>query len=310
MKRKTHDDYVEEVAKTNPYIEVVGFYCNCHTPIMHRCKIDGNEWMASPANVLRGRGCPKCKSARLRNNKIKTHEQYVEEVKQIHDDIIVVGQYAGNRVCILHKCVVDGHVWEASPNNILKGSGCPLCAIERRSVCRTKSHDEYVCEVKTINPNIEVAEQYVGAETKILHRCKIDGHEWYVLPGNILSGHGCPVCNESRGERDIAHYLNKHNVKYIPQYTFNNCKNQRVLPFDFYLPEYNVCIEYDGEQHYRSVEHFGGENGIKQRQLNDFIKTTYCQTNSIILLRIKYDQNVEVELDKFFNNTKLMKEVI
>ena len=310
MKRKTHDDYVQEVATVNPSIEVIGVYNGGHEPIMHRCKVDGNEWMASPANILRGRGCPKCKSLKLHNNKAKTHSQYVEDVESLHDNIVVLGAYTDNRTHILHQCTLDGYTWEAIPGNILKGSGCPLCAIEKQRISRTKDHEDYVAEVQAVNQNIEVVEQYAGAEIKILHRCKIDGYEWYVLPSNILSGHGCPICNESRGEKDIAAYLKKHNITYISQYTFNDCKNQRPLPFDFYIQKYNVCIEYDGEQHYKPIEHFGGEVGFQQRQINDMIKTNYCVSHKIGLLRIRYDQDVNSELDHFLNNTKLIKEVV
>lgn len=310
MKRKTHNEYVLEVANLNTSIEVVGIYNGGHTPIMHRCKIDGHEWMANPSGILSGKGCPMCKRLKLHNEKAKTHEQYVKEVEALNDNIIVVGQYIGNRSRILHKCIIDGNIWEAAPRNILAGSGCPVCALERRKILRTKSHEDYVAEVAIVNPNIKVVGQYTGAETKILHRCKIDGYEWDVLPSNVLSGHGCPICNESRGEREISNYLIKHNIDYIPQYTFDKCKNKKVLPFDFYLSEYNACIEYDGEQHYRPIEHFGGEDGFLQRKNNDSIKTAYCDLNNIQLLRIKYDQNVEIELDNFFNNTKLIKEVI
>lgn len=311
MRKKTHNEYILEVAAINTNIKVIGQYDGNHTPIIHKCCIDDYEWMASPANILKGQGCPRCKSLKLHSLKVKSHEQYVDEVNQIHNhNIVVIGEYVGNRTCILHKCVIDGYVWSATPGNILKGSGCPMCASEKQKLRQMKSHDDYVAQVAVINPNIDVIDQYIGAEIKILHKCKIDGHEWHVLPSNILSGHGCPVCNASRGEREIINYLIKHNIIYIPQYTFDKCKNKKMLPFDFYLPDYNICIEYDGEQHYRPVDYFGGECGFKQRQYNDSIKTTYCQLHGIQLLRIKYDQDVGIELNKFFNNTKLTKEVI
>lgn len=310
MRRKTHDEYVIEVAAINSTIEVVGNYSGNHVPIMHRCKLDSCEWMASPANILHGRNCPMCKSVKLHNEKIKTHEQYVKEVNNINSNIVVIGQYSGNRTNILHMCAVDGYTWEALPGNILKGSGCPVCALERQKIHRTKTHEDYVEEVAIINPNIEVIEQYIGAERKILHKCKVDSHEWLALPSNILSGHGCPKCNASRGEREISNYLSKNNIVNIPQYTFDDCRNKKLLPFDFYLPVYNTCIEYDGEQHYKPVDYFGGESGLQQRKNNDAIKTTYCISNGVKLLRIRYDQNVNVELDNFFNNTKLMKEVV
>lgn len=218
--------------------------------------------------------------------------------------------YAGHKTAILHECLIDGTVWYATPNNILRGCGCPMCASKKVSVYRTKTHEEYVKEVWGVNPYIQVIGTYVNSETKILHRCLIDGHEWFSLPGNILSGHGCPHCNQSIGERRISIYLDRYNVKYKTQYTFDDCRYKKCLPFDFYLVDYNVCVEYDGEQHFKAVDYFGGEDGLLERQRNDLIKTNYCLLNNIQLVRIRYDQNVEEMLDVFFHNTKLTKEAI
>ena len=310
MRKKTHEEYVNELNAINADVHVIGKYSRTHTPIMHRCTIHDYEWMASPANILKGKGCPKCRSLKLRSAKSKTHEQYVKEIRQCNKNIVVLERYINNRTNILHQCLVDNHIWSAAPVNILSGSGCPACASRKQSMERTKKHEDYVEEVYAVNSDIDVVEKYAGAETKILHRCKIDGYEWYALPSNILSGHGCPMCNVSIGEREVKYYLINHNISYIYQHTFDDCKNKKALPFDFYLPDYNACIEYDGEQHFRPVEYFGGEDGFMRRQHNDKIKTTYCKLNNITLLRIRYDQYVSSVLDDFFSNTKLIKEAI
>lgn len=61
-------------------------------------------------------------------------------------------------------------------------------------MARRKTQEEYVAEASIVNPNIEVLGRYINSNTKILHRCKIDGYEWNAYPTHILSGHGCPVC--------------------------------------------------------------------------------------------------------------------
>lgn len=119
-------------------------------------------------------------------------------------------------------------------------------------------------ELFIVNPDIEAVEQYINQNTPILHRCKIDGHEWKAAPNNILQGTGCPVCNLSHGERQIRRWLCNNNISYILQKTFEDCKNKKQLPFDFYLPEYNICIEYDGEQHFRPVDFFGGQDEFQK----------------------------------------------
>ena len=71
------------------------------------------------------------------------------------------------------------------------------------------------------------------------------------------------------------------------------------LPFDFYLPKYNSCIEFDGIQHYEPVEHFGGQESYDYTVKHDKIKNEYCKNNGILLLRIPYYKNVEEELNNF-----------
>ena len=80
----------------------------------------------------------------------------------------------------------------------------------------------------------------------------------------------------------------------------------KILYFDFYLPKFNTCIEYDGEQHFKPVDFAGkGEKWAEQQfaqiQIRDNIKNVYCIDNSIQLLRIKYTENIETVLDDFFN---------
>lgn len=78
--------------------------------------------------------------------------------------------------------------------------------MEVRSLCRKKTHDEYVAEVSALNKNIEVVGRYINARTKILHKCRIDNCEWEAAPNNILRGKGCPYCSGLRvipGENDL-----------------------------------------------------------------------------------------------------------
>ena len=72
------------------------------------------------------------------------------------------------------------------------------------------------------------------------------------------------------------------------------------MPFDFYLPAYNLCIEFDGEQHFKSIKHFGGEKRLSIQKIKDNIKTEYCKNNNIKLLRIPYYDfnNIEKILEK------------
>lgn len=88
------------------------------------------------------------------------------------------------------------------------------------------------------------------------------------------------------GEKIISEWLLINNFTFIPQHKFNECKNKRELPFDFYLTDYNICIEYDGVLHYK--DKFNNAEEFKETKKRDKIKTNYCKDNNITLLRIPY----------------------
>lgn len=126
---------------------------------------------------------------------------------------------------------------------------------------------------------------YKNTNEKIKIICPIHG-EFEQRPKHHYNGSGCPICRESKGERDVRKSLEEKNISFIKQYRFPDCKDKRTLPFDFYLPELNTCIEYDGEQHFKSKEQWGGESGFIDRQRKDEIKNEYCIKNNIKLIRL------------------------
>ena len=292
--KRTHEDYINEVLSVNQNIEVLEKYINANMPILHKCKTHNIIWNAYPGWILKGSGCIGCGYEKLRMKNTKTHEQYVEELKEVNPNIVVLENYINSWTKILHKCLIDDNEWYVNPANTLSGNGCPKCAGNIR-----KTHDEYVEEVFKVNPDIMVIGQYVNARTPILHKCLLDGYEWGIAPTCVLRGNGCPVCYESSGERQIRQWLEKNNIKYTYQMVFEDCRDIYPLPFDFYLPDYNSCVEYDHKQHFEPIEHFGGQEKFEIQQKHDNMKNEYCKNNGISLLRIPYFKDIEEELNNF-----------
>ena len=146
--------------------------------------------------------------------------------------------------------------------------------------------------------------------------CSKCGYQWNTYGTNLLGGHACPICKSSTGERKVEWFLKKYKYKYIAQYSYNNCRDILPLPFDFYLPEYNILIEIDGEQHYRPIS-FGCKDKYKildnfYKQLNhDKIKNEYCKRNNIPLIRIPYYEIQDDNLEYFlFDMLKKHKAII
>ncbi len=140
--------------------------------------------------------------------------------------------------------------------------------------------------------------KYIDAlKNKLSFKCLQCGEVFKMNWGNVSQNQGCPNCKKSKGESEVKRVLDKLGIKYISQYWYSDCRNINPLPFDFYLLDYNTCIEYHGHQHYRlrKDDLFGGEKAFKERKQNDLTKEKYCQKNNINLLVISYCDFKKIE---------------
>lgn len=167
-------------------------------------------------------------------------------------------------------------------------------------------------KLKEWNPNIVLLGEFGGVDVKTQVKCKICGNVWESTPSNLLKYRGCPACSASKGEKFIAYYLKENNIAFIPQKRFDDCKDKRVLPFDFYLPSFNMCIEFDGQQHFSPDTYFGeseekANEDFERLKRRDNIKNNYCAKNNITLIRIPYWEvnNISILLDKIFNKGRI-----
>lgn len=185
-----------------------------------------------------------------------------------------------------------------------------ICSIPS-SVLRSKKRITYSCGCKNQCALDDLTGQQFG-EWTVLRRdnSKKDSHTYWICKcscGNIRSiaktqltknrSTSCGCIKQSLGERKIKKILIDNSINFKEQKTFNDCKNIHLLFFDFYLPEYNTLIEYDGIQHFQSVEAWGGDLSFQQRQHNDKIKNNYCKDKGINLIRIPYTHYIDLNLD-------------
>jgi hypothetical protein len=134
------------------------------------------------------------------------------------------------------------------------------------------------------------------------------GHQWRVIPKDLMNEERCPNCITSKGERFMTKLLEKKNIKFEPQYRFDDCRNIYPLPFDFavFVNGELGLIEFDGSQHFKDSSGFwGGRHGFEEVQSRDNIKNKYCEDKGIPLLRIPYwwirNDRAERELDMFLS---------
>ena len=96
------------------------------------------------------------------------------------------------------------------------------------------------------------------------------------------------------GEKSIRNYLRINNILHELEKTFPLCRHKALLRFDFYLPLYNLCLEFDGIQHFKSVRKFGGKKGLLACNERDSIKFNFCKKYEISLLRIPYHKLLKI----------------
>ena len=193
-RRRTHIEYIEALSAVNPKVEVIDKYIDNSTRIRFRCLVCGRIWDAMPSSVLAGHGCPTCGKQRTADSKRKTHEQFCLDVQAINPNISFLGEYVNSKTKILCICCVCGNKWEARPQNLLKGQGCPICGRICAANKNRKTQDQFIRELEQKNPTLIVRGQYVNSSTKIAIECKKCGYLWQANPMDILNGHGCPKC--------------------------------------------------------------------------------------------------------------------
>ena len=261
-------------------------YNNIDSKIKIICKKHG-EFEQTPRCHLRGNGCQKCSG-----NKKNTQTDVLSNFYKIHGDKFDYSlvKYNGANKNIKIICKEHGEFKQLYTNH-LSGQGCPKC----RGLYKTNKEFIRECKLKHSNLYDYSKTNYINIKEKIEIICKIHG-SFLQKPSNHLSGQGCPSCLFSKGELFIKNYLINNNIEYKTQHTFDECKNKNKLPFDFYLFEKNICIEYNGLQHYKPIEYFGGEIEFQQRVIRDKIKADYCKINNINLIIIKYNDDISIKL--------------
>ena len=221
--------------------------------------------------------------------KAKTTEEFIKEAKLIHGDKYdySLTNYVNNKTKIKVICPIHG-VFEQRPDSHLKNFGCSKCGYKKMS------QQEFIDKANKIHNNkynySETIFENIKLKVKIV--CPIHG----VFEQNAhshLSGEGCPKCKSSKGETIIRNYLKENNILFEEQKRYKECKNERTLPFDFYIPKKNLLIEYNGSQHYEEAEFFGGKEKFNKQQKNDELKRKFAKDNKINLLTISYkDYNI------------------
>ncbi len=221
------------------------------------------------------------------NMKVIKTRDFILRSHEIHNykynyDLTV---YTNCRTKVRIVCPTHGEFEQTPANHLHNGYGCEQCA--RDSHRLTTLSEDRINKLKKIHNNKYLYNDLVINNSFINIYCPSHGTFSQYLYFHEY-GHGCSQCNSSsRGEYYIKNYLDNREITYKRNHIFEDCKNKKGLRFDFYIPDMNIIIEYDGEHHFIENKYFGVGN-LEYVRKNDNIKNKYCVDNKIKIIRIAY----------------------
>lgn len=283
LKKLTNKEFIERAKAIHGdkynYSKVE--YVNSRTKVCIICPKHGEFWQRANAH-LNGQTCPICNVELKKNVLSSTKELFIEKAIKIHNNKYDYSkiEYNGSfsDVCII--CSKHGEFWQ-KPSKHLFGHGCPKCAKNGIKI----TTEEFIKRAKQIhNDKYDYSKvNYINSRTKICIICPEHGEFW-MTPNNHLMNHGCPICVQSKLESEVKNMLEKNNINFVIEKTFDWLKDSSNLFLDFYLPDYNIAIECQGIQHFQPVEWFGGKKSYLNQVIRDKKKKDLCKSHNIVIL--------------------------
>lgn len=303
---KTQDKFIEEAKLIHGdiYDYSKTIYKNSRSKVTISCLEHGDFEINADTHITRKSGCPKCGNM-LKGQYIKnTKEEFIETAKSIHGDKFDYSkaEYINYTTKIMIICKYHGE-FEQTPVNHLHFD-CQKCAIEKTHNLQRKTTSQFIRESQEIHGDkFDYTEvEYTGAHNKVIIICPEHG-EFEKISRYHLGGSGCPRCciwkNENACIEIIQKLTGHHFTKIRPKFL-------NGLELDGYNADIQLAIEYNGEQHYKIIDHFH-RNGIidllKQVE-NDKIKKELCEKNGVYLIIVPYyienkEEFIQEQLDNY-----------
>lgn len=305
-KKFTTEDFIKKAKEKhgNKYNYSLSKYNGSDLKLKIICPVHGVFEQVAYSHYRVGAGCIKCAEDYTGNLSKKKVEDFIIQANKTHNNKYdySLSEYKNALKKIKINCPIHG-LFEQTPDNHLHGKGCKKCYFDKLKELYTLTNEEFIEKANLVHENFFIyklsAYKHNNIKVKII--CPTHG-EFEQTPSNHLSGKGCRKCSSSKGQSKIRKILKELNLKFTEEQIFEGCKNKLPLPFDFYLPEHNICIEFDGIQHYEPIEFFGGIKKFEERVKMDKIKNEYCKNYNIRLIRIKYNENINLKLSGFLSH--------
>lgn len=264
-------------------------YINNKTEVIITCEKHG-DFKITPECYLRGQRCKYCgyentiKFHLLKYNNFVDRANKIFNFKYIYDKVNLEHRDEKGRVCII--CPIHGEFW-ITPISHLQGQGCKYCGRISAAKKQQMKTEEFIEKVnKIFNFKYNYSKTDLSNRDKKGRVCIIcpEHGEFWIKPDNHLQGKGCAQCCESHNERKITTLLTINNIIFNKYKTFDWLKYKINQNLDFYLEKYNIAIECQGEQHFKPIKRFGGNEKFDLTIKRDINKFKLCQENGVKLL--------------------------
>lgn len=269
-------------------------YKNSCTKVKIVCPIHGVFSQVATSH-LQGNGCPICARKVAGLHCRMTTDEFIKRSNVIHKEKYDYSNtvYVKSNLPVKIMCPEHG-MFEQLPVSHLSGHGCVLCANNIR-----KTKEQFAEEAEKIHPDkyIYTEVEYKNSHTPVKIICKIHG-EFYITPHSLLKGDTCQKCSETKGEKKVRIFLEENGIEYIEQYRINlpfSALGKNNIKVDFYLPNLNTIIEFNGKQHYVEIPYFHrSKTAFASQQYRDKRLKEYCKNNGIKLIEIPYTEEYNI----------------
>ena len=286
--RSNTEDFTKKATKKHNgfYSYEKSIYSKAKNKLIITCPKHGDFLQSPDVHVRMGCGCKKCCDEKLHN--LKVDKNWKEKFIKIHGNKFDYSEsiYINDSTKLEIKCNICGNKFYQYSNNHKK-FGCPFCAKNAKHTLESflKKSNEFFANLYDYSL---ITKDNFSNKNKLPIICEKHGIFYKKMSAHISEHKGCPKCHTSKGEHYITSYLTKINEQFITDKTFPTCINIVKLRFDFYFPERNLILEFDGIQHFQPVERFGGKEAFEYLKKCDKIKNEWCKLNNIKLIRISY----------------------
>lgn len=289
---------------------------NNNSRVRYVCPKHGTQ-EKSAVGLKQGKRCPLCanenkwkKAVLARSNNNFTRREYFARAKEVCDmnNYILLSdesEFTGYKSYIRYSCSIHGEQ-SMRYGNLVNGRTCPECSRDIKSRKISLAKDDVIKRVQDCGGRIINPDEYRNnSYSNLLIECPRCHKNVMRTSLSHFLQHGGKFCKEcyrkeSSGERVIREWLEGNNISFVQQKWFQDCRDIKPLPFDFYLPGNNMIIEFDGKQHFEDSHFFNHEDHrfgsvLSYIKYHDEIKNNYCKEKEIALLRISYNELNEIE---------------